>query len=69
MFTETKFRGAFVIELEGRDDERGFFAHSFARHEPAHCQVRNRQGSENGSVRGTHFQFPPAAETNLVCGS
>ena len=33
IFTETKLKGAFVIELERRDDERGFFARSFCRRE------------------------------------
>ena len=45
IFTETKLKGAFVIELERREDERGFFArsfcqHEFARHESHHCSVR-----------------------------
>ena len=74
IFTETKLKGAFVIELERREDERGFFARSFcqqeferARHEarslpsPASPRIRNK-----GTIRGMHFQFPPAAETKLV---
>lgn len=33
IFTETKLKGAFVIELERREDERGFFARTFCRQE------------------------------------
>ena len=33
IFTETTLKGAFVIELERRDDERGFFARSFCQRE------------------------------------
>ena len=29
IFTETRLKGAFVIELERREDDRGFFARSF----------------------------------------
>ena len=33
IFTETKLRGAFLIDLELREDERGFFARTFCRRE------------------------------------
>ena len=33
IFTETKLKGAFVIDLERRDDERGFFARAFCQNE------------------------------------
>ena len=73
IFTETKLKGAFVIELERRDDERGFFARSFCRGEfeerglnPLIAQSGIAKNRETGTLRGMHFQFPPAAETKLV---
>jgi len=33
IFTETRLKGAFIIELERREDERGFFARSFCQRE------------------------------------
>ena len=73
IFTETKLKGAFVIELERRNDERGFFARSFCRQEfqirgmnPLIAQAGIARNQEKGTLRGMHFQFPPAAETKLV---
>ena len=33
IFTETALKGAFLIDLERRDDDRGFFARAFCQHE------------------------------------
>jgi len=73
VFTETKLKGAFVIELERREDERGFFARSFCRQEfqargmnPCVAQSGITMNREKGTLRGMHFQFPPAAESKLV---
>ena len=35
IFTETKLPGAFVIDLERREDDRGFFARTFCVNEYA----------------------------------
>lgn len=73
IFTETKLKGAFVIELERREDERGSFARSFCQREfeehgmkPVIAQSGIATNRKQGTVRGMHFQFPPAAETKLV---
>jgi dTDP-4-dehydrorhamnose 3,5-epimerase len=73
LFTETKLKGAFVIELEKREDERGFFARSFCREEfeargmnPVIVQSGIALNTTAGTLRGMHFQFPPAAESKLV---
>jgi dTDP-4-dehydrorhamnose 3,5-epimerase len=73
IFTETKLKGAFVIDLERRDDSRGFFARAFCQKEfEAHglkaiiAQANVAHNIHKGTVRGMHFQFPPAAETKLV---
>jgi dTDP-4-dehydrorhamnose 3,5-epimerase len=72
-FTETQLDGAFVIDLERREDERGFFARAFCQHEfadhglnPVIAQANVAFNRERGTLRGMHFQFPPAAETKLV---
>ena len=73
IFTETKFKGAFIIDLERRDDSRGFFARAFCQKEfeahglkPTIAQANIAHNIRKGTLRGMHFQFPPAAETKLV---
>jgi dTDP-4-dehydrorhamnose 3,5-epimerase len=73
IFQETKLKGAFVIDLERRDDNRGFFARAFCQHEfAAHglkatiAQANIGFNKKKGTIRGMHFQYPPAAETKLV---
>ena len=73
IFTETKLAGAFVIDIERREDSRGFFARAFCQHEfaehglrPVIAQANLAFNRRKGTLRGMHFQFPPAAETKLV---
>ena len=73
LFTETELKGAFVIDLERREDNRGFFARTFCQNEfsehglkPVIAQANIGFNRLRGSVRGMHFQYPPAAETKLV---
>jgi dTDP-4-dehydrorhamnose 3,5-epimerase len=73
IFTETTLKGAFIIDLEPREDDRGFFARGFCQHEfaahglkPVIAQVNVGFNKRKGTLRGMHFQFPPAAETKLV---
>jgi dTDP-4-dehydrorhamnose 3,5-epimerase len=70
---ETDLSGAFVIDLEPHEDERGFFARAFCQHEfedhglnPVVAQGNLAFNRRKGTVRGMHFQIPPAAETKLV---
>ena len=72
-FAETDLLGAFVIDLEPHEDERGFFARAFCRDEfqehglnPVVAQGNLAFNRRKGTVRGMHFQIPPAAETKLV---
>ena len=72
-FTETKLPGAFIIDLELRSDDRGFFSRSFCQKEFAAHGLKTTIAQANisfnyrkGTVRGLHFQFPPAAETKFV---
>ncbi len=73
LFTETKLKGAFVIDIERREDSRGFFARAFCQHEfaahglnPIIAQANIAFNQKKGTLRGMHFQFPPAAETKFV---
>lgn len=73
IFSETKLSGSFVIDLERREDERGFFARAFCQHEfeehglkPVIAQANIGFNRKRGCVRGMHFQYPPAAETKVV---
>jgi dTDP-4-dehydrorhamnose 3,5-epimerase len=73
IFTETKLGGAFILDLERREDERGYFARAFCQHEfeehglkPVIAQSNVAFNRRRGTMRGMHFQYPPAAETKLV---
>jgi dTDP-4-dehydrorhamnose 3,5-epimerase len=73
IFTETKLAGAFIIDLERREDSRGFFARAFCQNEfevhglkPVIAQANVAHNKSKGTLRGMHFQYPPAAETKLV---
>jgi dTDP-4-dehydrorhamnose 3,5-epimerase len=73
IFTETALKGAFLIDVERREDSRGFFARAFCQKEfadhglkPVIAQANIAFNRRKGTLRGMHFQFPPAAETKLV---
>jgi dTDP-4-dehydrorhamnose 3,5-epimerase len=73
IFTETDLRGAFVVDLERREDDRGYFARAFCQNEfsdhglkPVIAQGNVAFNRRKGTVRGMHFQYPPAAETKYV---
>jgi dTDP-4-dehydrorhamnose 3,5-epimerase len=73
IFRETKLSGASIIELDRKEDDRGFFARAFCQREfeeqglkPVIAQANIAFNRVKGTVRGMHFQFPPAAETKVV---
>jgi dTDP-4-dehydrorhamnose 3,5-epimerase len=73
IFTETKLKGAWLIDVEPRQDARGFFARSFCQTElAAHglefhvVQANVAMTLREGTVRGLHYQVPPAAEVKLM---
>ena len=72
-FEAAPLRDAWVIDLEPRRDDRGYFARAFCREElaahgiEANVVQSNVSFSQNaGTLRGMHFQASPAAETKLV---
>ena len=73
IFTETKLKGAFVVEQNLFEDERGFFARSWSEREFAAAGLDARLVECNisfnhrrGTLRGMHFQRAPHAQAKLV---
>lgn len=73
VFTETKLKGAFIIEPEFLRDERGFFARTWCRQEftshglnPRLVQCNISFNRRKGTLRGMHYQATPHAEAKLV---
>jgi dTDP-4-dehydrorhamnose 3,5-epimerase len=72
-FTGTELEGAFVIDLEQRQDDRGYFARTFCTTEFAEHGLKAVfvQGNlsfnyRKGTLRGMHYQIAPATEAKLV---
>ena len=72
-FTPTRLAGATVIDLERREDSRGWFARVYCEREFAQAGLPVRVAQTNmsltrrqGTVRGMHFQVAPYAEDKLV---
>jgi dTDP-4-dehydrorhamnose 3,5-epimerase len=72
-YTETKLKGAFVVDIEKREDERGFFARFFCEKEfkdqglnSSWLQANNSLSKSVGTLRGLHFQRHPCSEVKLV---
>ncbi len=72
-FTETALKGAYVIEIEKREDHRGFFARAWCKKEfEAHSlntdlvQINVGYSKKRGTLRGMHFQTKPYEECKLV---
>ncbi len=73
IFTKTPLEGAWVIELEKRGDDRGFFARAFCTREFAaqglverFVQINDSLSAKKGTLRGMHYQLAPKAETKVV---
>jgi dTDP-4-dehydrorhamnose 3,5-epimerase len=73
IWRETELRGAFVVESERAEDERGWFARIYdeGELEQRGLAARFPQGSsafnkERGTLRGLHYQAEPHAEAKLV---
>jgi dTDP-4-dehydrorhamnose 3,5-epimerase len=73
IFTAAQLDGAWLIDLEPREDERGFFARLWCRQELAAQGLDTEIAQESlsfnrrrGTLRGLHFQRPPHEETKIV---
>ena len=72
-FISTPLVGAYVLALDQIADERGFFARSFCARDfaaqglaPVIAQANMSFNHVKGTLRGLHYQTPPAAEAKLV---
>ncbi|HET6515125.1 MAG TPA: dTDP-4-dehydrorhamnose 3,5-epimerase [Thermodesulfovibrionales bacterium] len=73
IFTETRLRGAYVIDPEPLSDDRGFFARTWCQKEfQAHglntnvAQCNISYNAKKGTLRGMHYQTAPFEEAKLV---
>jgi dTDP-4-dehydrorhamnose 3,5-epimerase len=73
IFTETTLKGAFIIDIEKYNDERGFFARSWCENEMMEhgininiIQTNISFNKHKGTLRGMHFQKAPYQEAKFV---
>jgi dTDP-4-dehydrorhamnose 3,5-epimerase len=73
IFHETKLKGAFIVELDKMDDDRGFFARAFCSQKfeqhglrPQVVQANMSYNHKKGTVRGMHYQVSPASEPKFI---
>jgi len=72
-FAETPLKGAYLVDIDRLEDERGFFARSFCEKEfsayglASHfVQCNVSYNRSKGTLRGLHYQEEPDAEDKLV---
>ena len=72
-FTPLELDGAFIVDLDRIEDERGFFARSWCADEfqsrgldPRTVQCNVSFNRKRGTLRGMHYQNPPHEEAKLV---
>jgi dTDP-4-dehydrorhamnose 3,5-epimerase len=73
IFTETKLKGAYIIEIKKIGDERGFFGRSWCKREMEEhglegniAQINTSLSMEKGTLRGLHFQVAPYQECKMI---
>ena len=73
IFTETKLKGAYIINIKKLEDDRGFFARGFSKDVfEAHglngniVQANISYNHKKGTLRGLHMQKSPFEEVKIV---
>ena len=73
LFNETRLKGAFFVDLQIEEDERGFFSRSWCQNEfiehglnPSLVQCNVSFNLRKGTLRGMHYQVEPFPEAKLV---
>lgn len=73
IFTETKLKGAYILDVNRLEDDRGFFGRVYCKKEFENLglntnivQTNIAQTKYKGTVRGLHLQLAPYGETKLV---
>lgn len=72
-FIEIPLAGAYTVDLEPFLDERGLFARTFCQNEFASIgfhkqivQINHSLTGKTGTIRGMHYQVPPACEAKII---
>lgn len=72
-FIETALNGSWLIELDEKHDERGYFARTYCEREfgergleTSFVQHNTSLSKTKGTLRGMHFQNPPHSETKVM---
>lgn len=73
IFQPLLLEGAFLIDIEKNQDDRGFFSRLYCEKEFSNqglvskwAQINNSYSEKKGTLRGLHFQHPPHAEVKVV---
>ncbi|TXK33857.1 dTDP-4-dehydrorhamnose 3,5-epimerase [Pontibacter qinzhouensis] len=73
IFTETKLKGAYIVDVKRIEDDRGFFGRAWCKNEFDELglssnvvQTNLSSNKKKGTLRGMHFQVTPHAESKLV---
>ena len=73
IFTPTSLAGSYVIDLETRSDERGWFARYYCKnefkqigHTKEWLQMNHSFTAKKGTIRGMHFQLHPYKEIKML---
>ena len=73
LFRETKLKGAYVVDLDKKEDERGFFARVWCKKEfeakglnTNFVQANLALTRRKGTLRGLHYQIQPHQEVKLI---
>ncbi|MDI9358770.1 MAG: dTDP-4-dehydrorhamnose 3,5-epimerase [Phycisphaerales bacterium] len=73
VFTETHLKGCFLVDLDYRSDNRGWFSRAYCKkefatieHTKEWVQCNNSFTKKKGSIRGMHYQNPPFAEIKMI---
>jgi dTDP-4-dehydrorhamnose 3,5-epimerase len=73
IFTETKLKGAFIVEIKKLEDDRGFFGRAWCQQEfEEHglngniCQINTSMTLKKGTMRGIHYQIDPYQEAKFI---
>lgn len=73
IFKQTSLSGAYIIDLEKKEDARGFFARAWCAKEcdrygliSKMVQANMSFNNQKGTLRGMHYQVAPHAEAKLV---
>ena len=72
-FIETPFSGLWIIKHNQLVDQRGYFSRTFCQNEFKQIdfnkkivQINQSYNTEQGTIRGLHFQMPPFSEYKLI---